>query len=604
MKKSRDLDIRRKLSGKEFGFVVVVTVLFSFLTITILLENFASELGLSPFVMGSNSYAVSRVVPGLQDTTSVPTITSPTNLAASIGEEQIKLRWDTPTPGTEPPFYEIYRSATQTGPFEKIGETVKDETIYYDTEPVLAQTWYYKILAAGNPAFSNTDQGRVSQTKGKKWMYDSKLNGDHYGFVSIGDSGTKVFASQIGGYGIKTSIFTTSDSHPPTPLNSYDSSTAGGTNWGIHLIGNSDAARYTDKFINTRIGKIVGADQYNGALHQHTPITNPYSFEYIHTYNQSLPSEYAASAISGDGSTIVSVMPESLTTSKIAMFNSAGTITHETIANFALGTQSTPGGFDFSEDLTRLVIGRGGKRIQIYDTFTGSMLFQSGFISLGSVLDVSDVALDHAGGRAAVAYYGESPIIKLFVDPFNANEYELTLPVSHNHVPGQFEFVRGKLALSDDGTKLAYAYADVPWSPKNRTGIVLWDITDPQNPVVLVDYKIENNDFMGYEAYTQQQISNVEITPDGNRFVVSAWGDGTPYVPHLMVFETGINEPIAEFRTLTANCGGSIPPRRTYASILDSDISPDGTYVSMAAKETHEFGCFGTTKEINTYYVA
>jgi hypothetical protein len=520
----------------------------------------------------------------------------PQNVVASDGNEQIKITWNALAPAPE--YYYVYRRLNSAQNWENIGETIKDETYFTDTEATLGQSFEYAVIAKGNSQLSNVDIGSVSSTKGMKWSHKYHMFIDPF---EIGDSGSKLFANSFSTFWVESFLFSTTDSNPPTPIftvNNYPPT--------MHnFMGRGVAARYAGVYANPTMADYPnsGYGQYSANFRRYDGSSNNPTFEYISpdaTLCCNGQPQTEGAWVSDDGSKIISFMPTTNSKTRLVTFDSTGAITKDHTFDFkVVGWWPN---YAFSGDGSHVALGNSPNywNMKLVNTNTGAIVLDKSITS-GYIYDVS---LDYAGSRMAVALGGDSSstAVRVYETPFaSSNEYDLFIPTSHPLLTQH----QGQVSLSDDGTKLAYAYSGVFVTGAKRGGVLLWDITNLQNPILLVDNTFETNPVTAILYH--QWIDELAISADGNRFVVGLWGDGTSESSNVRVFESGINDPIAEFNTPIVDKPNSwmngVQVNKVTTTVHHVDISPDGTRIAAGIKGSHA-NTLGGFKEVNVYHVA
>ena len=530
----------------------------------------------------------------------VPSV--PQNVVASDGNEQVKITWDAPTSGTGPEYYYVYRSPTTDFLSDGvlIGETIGTETYFVDTEATLGQTWQYAVIAKGNSQLSNIDQGSVSSTEGMKWSYNYHMFIDPF---EIGDGGSTLFANSFSTFFVESFLFSTSDSNPPTPLFTYNNYPPIMHNF----MGRGLAARYAEVYADPTMADLpsTGYNYYSANFRRYEGISNNSIFEYVSpdaTLCCNGNPQTEGAWISDDGTKIISFMPAQQSKTRLVTFDPTGTIIYDNMLDFAVKGWTPQ--YVFSGDGSRVVFANAewsNKNLKIVDTVTGTTVLDTYVTGTNYIYDVAN---DYSGSRTAVAMMsdGTQPVVKIYDDPFSAsNEYTLTLPVSHQASSTHYG---GQVALSDDGTKLAYSYSTL-FTGSKRVGALLWDITNPASPTLLVDHMTETNPVtpIPYNQY----VSELAVSADGDRFVIGLWGDGTSETPNIRVFEAGMNDPVAQFYTPIIHAYGSsingVTAGKVTATTRNVAISPDGTRVAAGIKAGHA-NIMAGFREVNVYHVA
>ncbi|MBT3642995.1 hypothetical protein HN604_00590 [archaeon] len=569
--------LNHKLTPEEIRFIIVVAMLTSFLAIWFIAVNFGDDLNLSPVFSSSRTRVVNP-----QGVLSGTPITTPYNLVASDGNEQIILGWSAPTGGIGGGYYEVYRSITSNVAVNGvlIGRTIADETHFVDTQATIGQTFWYGVRVNGNNFISDVEQGSVSSTTGMRWSYETT---DVIESLSFGDHGTKLFWSSSLGNNIHARLFSTIDSNPPTPIFTKDTATILSYNSIINVAAARNADVYGD------VAFAVGSGSVYPHLRTYTssiqPVFNYTSIANTNVYGNGL-------WISDDGTRNIAFLPTNSTDyfSRIITFDSFGTILNEVVTTQLPSMMSSSNRFDFSGDGSRIAFTTLISRREVVDSITGSLVFDDAW---GGPSAFQDITINYDGSIMASAHTVD-PVIR--IENLNSGlESVIYLPATNPNLDLHY----GRIAISDDGMRLAYAYSDIDGLGNDlskRGGALLWDISSPQDPILLVNYLFE-----APATPYQESMVEIKITPDGNRFVYGTRGDGTSSIndKQIKVFEAGQNNPIAEFNLPLGNNGAEI----TGSSPYDVDISPDGTKIAVAVKNGH-WTSGNAFKEVNLYDVA
>jgi len=550
MKGRDEVRLEKKLSVSQIIFVVIITVLASFITLEIIFQNFADELKLSPSLSGGN-----RAPVGAQGGVGrIPSAApgTPLNLIATDGTPQVQLSWDAPASGGAVEKYEIYRGLDSniavTGDLIRVIDGSRTEWV--DDTLAMGRTRYYSVVAVnsyGSSGYADFNRGSTSHTQGLKWTYDDPFN-LALSFISIGNFGATLFSVPE----LFSSIFmlSTSDVHPPTPYFDLEhehlqrqNRVASARNADVHVefTGNT-----TNGFSGPTTNSIRRISEDGVVL-----------WEYV------FPGEGSNSIqggvdISDDGNTIASISWQyNGTTSAMYLvtLDKDGNIIYEGypgLWGFLIGG-ITNYGYALSGDGSTLAVVT-NLREHILETHTGNII---GSESNYNADTTGAIAINHDGTRVVSKHNvfnstsGENNFaIRIFDYPFASSNEEFIYPKGiedDNIVTGP-----SGIGISDDGTKIAYGYIydghywdHTPGPLQWKGGFDLLDITSIQNPSLLVQYDYEP-EAVGNGKYSQ----SVEIAADGSRFAVGFQGNAAQEWAHggqVLVFDQGQNEPLHEF---------------------------------------------------------
>jgi len=192
---------------------------------------------------------------------------------------------------------------------------------------------------------------------------------------------------------------------------------------------------------------------------------------------------------------------------------------------------------------------------------------------LDSIYDISGfnthaLSMSFDGSRI-VLVFGNS-LIKTFDKNLN-NDYveSRIITLSQNDILTSTE-------LSEDGNTLVYSYYNMV---QDILVIQAVDITNGVTELMRKEYSVPGT--------LINQVRKISINSDGSRFAAGLWGDEQNSVPELLVFDVNQNEPIAEMDLYYDDINAGVPYHNDVVSVIDLEISPDGTKVVVAHKGDH-----------------
>ncbi len=202
------------------------------------------------------------------------------------------------------------------------------------------------------------------------------------------------------------------------------------------------------------------------------------------------------------------------------------------------------------------------------------VIFDRDLLSVRSQINMgfSNSALDISGDGNLIAYGWPS----LQVRQWNGSSYQLLWTWS----PGGMYVNR--IAISNDGNTIVSCWYNTSF---NTIKIAVHDRSS-STPLWIHDYVISSGTY-------QEITGDVDITDDGQYFVVGSWGDTENLSPEIHIFQRD-NLPHVYY---TADMPGSM---------FSVDISNDGRYVSGCGKHIHgnAMGRGGDIVMINTDVIA
>ncbi len=580
MKKSSTLDLRKNLSNADFLFVVIVTVLVSFFTISLIVDNFSEELNLSPFAIGGGS--ATRVLTPQVGVGEVPNEppTRPVNVQASEGNSLIAVTWEDPLQGIVEGF-KIYRTDTNVFTNEILVKTVDNSLIHrwIDTSLNPSDAKYYWVSAynsAGESSVSQFDRGTVSLTIGKRWEYQSDR--DLYNSFSLGGNGLEIFT-------FEREIFL--DSHAklfdaagnvnnPNPLQDYlIPSYFGGTVYRTTASKDNNfyalAYRRVPNFgsqSGTAVVRVYNSNSQN--------LLFEYSFPGTYT---PLGASIPAAWINDVGTVMVAYLHDpTVGGTRVVRFDLTSGNPGNPVSEVVIPTSSlyeaahgNNPGVRFSEDGTvGAILSRSGSvhHLRIFNVMTGATIYYSGSIYAHVFQqDAFDMTAD--GSKLAVGFnYGfQATETKVDIYELNGQSYSkttmLTLPDSFSEIIAMPRAV----ALSDDGKTLVAGY--------NFKGTLAFPDPDALFGVVAYDL-VTNQQTMNFEVVGGGDLKNyvemIRLNEDGTQFAISTWGDIEDYSEEIFIFSTVQDDPVASFSV--------------GHSVYDLELSSDGTKIIAGVRDS------------------
>jgi hypothetical protein len=361
--------------------------------------------------------------------------------------------------------------------------------------------------------------------------------------VSIGDSGTQVFAD-IDGFQGFARLFSSSDHSPATAVwqsaNSYHTSSS--------RVASADAS---DLHVSLRCTEPQQGAASHAVVARYSSASSNPQWTYTFPFVVSQPPN--GIAVSRDGSTIVAwVFDMTSFRTWVAVFSPSSSTPQ---SYTGVDTASVPTTAELSADGSTLYIAAASKSV-LFDVHHGSViqsLFNTEAISPAHAIsgDGSVFAKGLAAGR---------------VDVFHRQgaSYSFWFSTQLGDAPTQ----AARLALSDDGATLVVGWAYT--QQYLRVRVQALDLGAPQHPVVLDD------NLQGAGAY-QNTVSDLSISADGSHAAVGLSGDQAGLVPELLVYGRDADTSVWS-RIYSYNLPGSVEAL---------DLSADGTRVAVASKAVH-----------------
>jgi len=554
MKKS-GRSLEKKLTISEIIFVVVITVLASFITLEIIFQNFADDLNLSPS-LGGGLRTSGGSASNLGFDPKYPPV-APQGVLASEGEEQITISWDPVSGATS---YEVYRaSSSRVSVSDELIDTIdSSQTSVKDVHATIGSSFYYGVVSvnsAGRSPISQSDLGEVSATEGLLGYY---VIDESEGFIprsiSVGNSGQHAF-SHIGNPILYSLLFSSLDTHPLLPAPNYVHMPNTGT-----FAQRTASAKYADVHAALS-GRMIG-NEYVTSLYRFSSTSSDPLWE-VNLFPDCLAQEDC---------NVRDVLVDEAGTEIFAFsYNEASHILSWKLLNANDGMilfeeeKLMPAGIEFdyaadeeahiriSGDFSTAVI-KSRTRLFIIDLRDGENLYSE----IGQTDDYwGAVDISHSG---AVVVIGGS---------------------GYNGFNGQY---RGTLDVYERQTNGGYirthqiAYTPSVYSPRRL------DLTRDGTTLAVADYRIERitvYDIASETILISQNIvgtdnspKRVRLSENGLRVAVGTWGDVyEDDIDEIQVFSVPQNEALATFAT-----GGSV---------TDLDFSPNGDFVAATVRNSH-----------------
>lgn len=377
----------------------------------------------------------------------------------------------------------------------------------------------------------------AAQQSGQIWSYPSDGTWIPE-VVSLGNRGTQVF-TELGAYTNETLLLSAHDADPPAPV------------WAEGMVA-LNFARVVDSAERTDLHAAMHQVYVDGTNTQRKAVLRCYrSSEEESVWSYDFPvaiygNTFSAVAVSRDGAQIVgAVYDTSIGRLRLATFSPGSP---SPIGSGVVNTLGTATDLEISGDGTTAML-TSALKITIVQLPASTVAFEK-YLSGSTNFGAS--ALSHDGSRFAFGTTGE-----VWVYERSGGSYQLL----RNHLLPAGSSCRA-LSLSSDGHRLAMG---INSSASPATARV--QLLDVASGAVLLDQTLTG------EGTLQNQVAHVAISEDGDRFAVGLWGDEAELCPELLVYQRGQETPIYV--------------RHLPGSVLDLDLSDDGSRVAVAHKGTH-----------------
>jgi len=544
MKRVAGKNLSRKLTISEIVFVVIVTVLASFITLEIIFQNFADELNLSPS-LGGGIRTSGGLQGGIGNGPMIPE--SPQNVVASVGEPQVEVSWDAVRGVVDT--YNIYRGGNLVGIVDSSRLSWKDDYL------PMGASGNYKVAAvnaAGESAPSANALGSVSFLEGL--LFAHRMDAiSRPKAVSIGDSGSKLF-SHHGAFNLHSMIFSSSGSS--VPLLDYvhlpDETT---------LVYRSASAKNADVHVSMSGRESNGQYEISLKGFSSAGLIQDLEFEVFTSCASWDACKVSNVLVSDDGTKIFAFSYNS--DSKILSWMQIDVATRAIISenerilpasiNFAQNDEEA--NIRISEDFSTAVI-KSESRLQVINLDTNELIYAENNMDSNyyGALDISSDGSRFAfGGKRFSENKG-----KVWVYEKQGNTYveiwEFEYPLN--------SFNPYRLDLSSDGTFVAVGYSYISYP---SFGIKAYDLTTGESTM---DYRDLDN-----PAYYPNNPKRVRLSEDGTSFAVGFWGDDLGISDEILVFLRDQSEP----KTRISTSG----------SVTDLEFSPDGTRIIASVRKGH-----------------
>jgi hypothetical protein len=380
----------------------------------------------------------------------------------------------------------------------------------------------------------------TAQTSGVIWTYPDSGLAWIPEAVSVGNFGSEVFAE----YWLnneRAQYFSAFDTNPPTPL-------------GTDLLATStDHHCASSERTNTR----VGLCEFNQATAGAYALLSKYSSSGTPdwTYTFGIPNLNGGTnvGISRDGQTIVAAVSNfNLGTVEITVFSPASNVPiSDTTFNLGAAPNSIRG-FDLSADGSTLYFAPGGNPVNAYiwDVASATLVFST---PIGATFDSHAIS-----GDGSVFAFGNFNTMKVWerTGTFYTNTYTRTIAGAN---------FCSTIDISDDSKTIAYGYFF--YSPGLTSRVEALDV--PTHSVTMSDTITAT----ATPQNLQNEVYDISISADGQRFAVGLWGDGSGPVAEGRLYAKNQNTPLA-----TLNLNGSI---------FAIAISADGQRFAAGSKSIH-----------------
>jgi hypothetical protein len=366
--------------------------------------------------------------------------------------------------------------------------------------------------------------------------------------VSVGNRSSEVFA-ELDLNNERAVLLSCYDSNPPTPI--WQDTSPLGTDFRV--VASADA---TDTHVAIHQLVLGGNPATRQAVLSKYTSDSP-TADWSYTF---APIINAGSnvGISRDGSTIVAaIYNNNLNQIEIAAFGPSSNVPASyTIVPVAVNDYMR--GFDLSADGSTLYFSA-GVTAHIFDVATATDIFST---SIGASFDSHAIS-----GDGSVFAYGNFGFMSVW------ERSGTTYINTHTQfIPGGSNYV-AEIDISDDSSTIAYG---VTFYSNYLTTTV--EALDVATKTVTMSHTATGS------GASQNIISDVSISADGQRFAVGRWGDDQGQVNEVDVYARSVNTPI-----LSANLPGSV---------FDLEISADGQRVVSGSKAVHA-NTFGNGGRIN-----
>ena len=542
--------------GQRFWFIVALTLLFSFVTIGLVIQNFYSTLSLSPRLSGGVSIKPSVNYRGVGfGSTAVPL--APQNVAASVGQEQITISWDNVVGATG---YNIYRNLNSnlvsdcdlgSPSCERIGSVAANDLDFVDIGLFKGETAWYAVRAFnsnGESAWGNVDQGQVNQNFGMQWSYPSD-GGWIAEFATFGSNGEEVFTQHGSWFNYKVLFDSVGFGYPNILFSIQNSPLA--VLKSLFVGASSQSSTYASLTFN-RIGS---SNLYEITLQKFSPTSQLPDWEITHQ-TFLIGDDDMGVAVSDDGTQIFHWWYNPQTFGYDYFVRDA--VDSSLISQGFLGTNTFNFGTIVSGDLSTVLFypKTTPKPLYIVDEASEAILYQEWFFSGGP--KPHSVDLSSEGSRMAYgwAYYTNAEYgIRVFDRQGQSYTQTSDLSFSSAFVPSTMR----TLDLSPDGTRVVAGYDDFT----TNVGVIAYDLANGNQETMQHEYQSPEGDNHLFDL-----VQEVSLSDDGTRFVAGYWGDEFHETSEIKVFSAVQDDPLFEFYTV--------------GSINDIEISPDGSLVAAA----------------------
>jgi len=537
---STAIDVRRSISHAHFFFVVVVSVLASFFTISLIVDNFSDELNLSPFALGGGG----AVQVGGQGSigrapTTVPHV--PQNVDATDGTEQILVSWNAaPLADT----YKIYRSNDPIVDLtdDLVGIVSSTKLWWKDPEAFVSDVFYYGVVAenaAGQSGMSIPNRGSVSATRGLRWSYPAPGNSWISDIVTFGNNGGNVF-TEYGVYDNKRVLFSANDVSPPTPLWTD-------TIFEFNFNRKVDSASHADVYVAMHQEYQMQGSQVREAILRTFTSSSSSGPDWTYTFPIDIwGHSWSDVRVSDDGTKIVAAVLDG--NPRVWIFNLSSSIPQNDFLVNSINGWLT---FDISGDGSIAVFSKsaGIVKIAVVDLATGQEIDE---ITIFGSPNYGGVAVSENGDYIL---YGTKEKVLVYSRVGNNYVLEGTYPLATN------EYAIGG-SISANGDVFGVGIGFLGDSSYARIKKV-----DRVSLSTLVDWSPQSSgNYQNFARY-------MDFSDDGDVMAVGLWGDEAELSPEIVAFTGSGNVPSFEFQ-LTG-------------SPLQIDISPDGTQLAVGSKGVH-----------------